>query len=143
MSTLDREQIKEIIPHREPMLLLDEVDELELGVKAHGWLNVTGDMFWSQGHFPDNPVMPGVLIVEALAQLGAVIMLSKPEFKGRIAYFGGIKSVRFRRKVVPGERLELTAQIEKVLGPAGTGVAKAYVNGELACNCELMFFIGD
>lgn len=140
---MNRDEIKQIIPHREPMLLLDEVDALETGKQAHGWLNVTDDMFWYQGHFPGNPVMPGVLIVESLAQLGAVIMLSKPENSGKIAYFGSIKSVRFRRKVLPGERLELSAVIEKVLGPAGTGLGKAYVNGELACSCELMFYIAD
>lgn len=140
---LDRDEIKKIIPHREPMLLLDGVDSLEPGAKATGFLNVTEDMFWCVGHFPGNPVMPGVLIVEAMAQLGAVIMLSKPEFAGRIAYFGGIKNARFRRKVVPGDRLDFEATIEKVLGPAGTGVTKAYVNGELACNCELTFFIGE
>lgn len=140
---LNRDDIKQIIPHREPMLLLDEVDMLEPGVKAHGWLNITDDMFWCRGHFPGNPVMPGVLMVESLAQLGAVIMLAQPEHKNKIAYFGGIKSAKFRRKVVPGDRLELSAEIERVLGPAGTGVVKAYVDGELACSCELMFYIGE
>ena len=140
---LDREAIKSIIPHREPMLLLDGVDELEPGVKAHGWLNITNDMFWCSGHFPGNAVMPGVLLVEAMAQLGAVVMLSCEEYRGKIAYFGGIRSARFRRKVIPGDRLELFTQIDKALGPVGAGSAKAFVNGELAAKCEITFFIGD
>ena len=113
MSTLTREEIKQIIPHREPMLLLDEVDELEPGDRAHGWLESSPRHVLVPGALPGNPVMPGVLQVEAMAQLGAVIMLSKPEYKGRIAYFGGIKNARFKRKVVPGDRLELSAQIDK------------------------------
>ena len=140
---LNRDDIMKIIPHREPMLLLDAVDGLEPGRHAEGHLDVTDDMFWCPGHFPGNPVMPGVLIVEAMAQLGAVIMLSTPEFTGRTAYFASIKSARFRRKVVPGERLRMTAEIGRVLGPAGTGLAKAYVGEELACDCEMMFYIGE
>ncbi len=140
---LNRDDVKQIIPHREPMLLLDGVETLEPGKRAEGHLDVTGDMFWCQGHFPGNPVMPGVLIVEAMAQLGAVIMLSTPEFAGRTAYFASIKSARFRRKVFPGEQLRMVAEIGRVLGPAGTGLAKAYVGEELACDCELMFYIGE
>ena len=140
---MNHEEIKQIIPHQEPMLLLDEVDTLEPGKEAHGWLNVNGDMFWCQGHFPGNAVMPGVLQVEAIAQLGAVIMLSQPEFQGRTAYFGGIKSAKFRRMVRPGDRLELHAQIDRVLGPAGLGSGKAWVNGEMACSCEIQFAIGE
>jgi 3-hydroxyacyl-[acyl-carrier-protein] dehydratase len=143
MGPLTREDIKQIIPHREPMLLVDEVDELVPGDRARGWLNITDDMFWCRGHFPGNPVMPGVLQVEALAQMGALIVLAKPENKGKTAYFGSIKNAKFKRKVLPGEKLELHAQITRVLGPAGTGEGKAYVNGELACACELMFYIGD
>ncbi len=140
---MNRDEIKAIIPHREPMLLLDEVDELTAGQTAHGWLQVTDDMFWCQGHFPGNAVMPGVLQVEALAQLGAVIVLSLPEFQGRTAYFGGIKAARFRRMVRPGDRLELAVEIKRILGPAGFGTGKAFVEGEPACDCDLQFVIGD
>ncbi len=140
---MNRDEIKTIIPHREPMLLLDEVDELTPGQTAHGWLQVTDDMFWCRGHFPGNAVMPGVLQVEALAQLGAVVVLSLPEFAGRTAYFGGIKAARFRRMVRPGDRLELTVVIKRILGPAGMGTAQALVDGESACDCDIQFVIGD
>ena len=140
---MNRDEIKAIIPHREPMLLLDEVDELTPGQTAHGWLQVTDDMFWCRGHFPGNAVMPGVLQVEALAQLGAVVVLSLPEFEGRTAYFGGIKAARFRRMVRPGDRLELTVVIKRILGPAGMGTAQALVDGEPACDCDIQFVIGD
>ncbi len=140
---LDREQIKAIIPHREPILLVDGVEELVPGGHAKGWLDVTDDMFWCVGHFPGNPVMPGVLIVESMAQLGAVVMLSCDTYRGKTAYFGGIKNARFRRKVLPGDRLTLETQIDRVLGPVGTGTGKAYVGDELAASCELSFFIGE
>lgn len=140
---LNRDQIKEIIPHREPMLLIDGVEELEPGQRGRGWLDVTGDMFWCQGHFPGNPVMPGVLIVESMAQIGAVVMLAHENYKGKTAYFGGIKNARFKRKVLPGDRLTLETQIDRVLGPVGNGSAKAWVGEELACSCEITFFIGE
>jgi 3-hydroxyacyl-[acyl-carrier-protein] dehydratase len=140
---LDRDQIKEIIPHREPMLLLDGVGELTPGADGKGWLDVTGDMFWCPGHFPGNAVMPGVLIVEAMAQLGAVVMLSHEKYRGKTAYFGGIQKAKFRRKVLPGDRLRLETRIERVLGPVGSGTAKAWVGEELACSCEITFYIGD
>lgn len=140
---LDREQIKTIIPHREPMLLIDGVEELIPGEHGRGWLDVTADMFWCAGHFPGNPVMPGVLIVESMAQLGAVVMLSHDSYRGKTAYFGGIKNARFRRKVFPGDRLTMETHIDRVLGPVGNGSAKAYVGDELACSCEITFFIGE
>jgi len=139
---LDREAVKEIIPHRDPFLLVDGVTDLKPGVSAEGFLDVNGDMFWVPGHFPDNPVMPGVLIVEAMAQMGAVIILSKEEMRGKTAYFGGIRKVRFRQKVYPGDRLMLKAQITKVKGPAGWGYGEAYVGEELAATAELTFAIG-
>jgi len=139
---LDRDAVKEILPHRDPFLLVDGVQELNPGVNAVGFLDVTDDMFWVPGHFPDNPVMPGVLIVEAIAQMGALIVLSKEEMRGKTAYFGGIRKVRFRQKVRPGDRLILKAQITKVKGPAGMGYGEAYVGDALAATAELTFAIG-
>lgn len=138
---LDREAVKAIIPHRDPFLLVDRVEEYEPGVSAVGYLDVTDDAFWVPGHFPDYVVMPGVLIVEALAQAGAVALLSLPENQGRIAFFAGIDKVRFKRQVRPGDSLRLECRITKRRGPIGFGTAEASVDGELACSGELMFAI--
>lgn len=138
---LDREAIKQIIPHREPFLLVDRVEEMVPGERAVGYLDVTAEMFWVPGHFPEYAVMPGVLIVEALAQVGSVAMLALPENKGKIGFFGGIDKVRFKRQVVPGDTLRLECAITKRRGPIGFGEAAAYVGDELACSGELMFAI--
>ena len=140
---LDREQIKSIIPHRDPFLLVDRIESCEPGVSAIGYLDVTNDMFWVPGHFPDYAVMPGVLIVEACAQVGAVALLSLPANAGRIALFAGIDKVRFKRQVRPGDTLRLECAITKLRGPIGFGTARAFVGDELACSGELMFAIKD
>ena len=138
---LDRDAIKAIIPHREPFLLVDRVEEMVPGERAVGYLDVTPEMFWVPGHFPDYAVMPGVLIVEALAQVGSVALLALPENKGKIGFFGGIDGVRFKRQVRPGDTLRLECEIKKRRGPIGFGEGKAYVGDELACSGELMFAI--
>lgn len=135
-------EIKEIIPHRYPFLLIDKVEDILDKDKVVGYKNVTVNEPFFQGHFPSEPVMPGVLIVEAMAQLGAVAMLSREEFKGKTAYFAGIEKVRFKRKVVPGDRLKLEVEIVKMKGSIGIGKALATVDGEKACSGELMFSIG-
>jgi len=135
-------EIQEIIPHRYPFLLVDKVEELEPGKRAVGYKNVTINEYFFQGHFPEEPVMPGVLQIEALAQLGAIALLSTDEFKGKIAYFGGINKAKFRRKVVPGDVLKLEIEIVKMKGPAGIGKAIATVDGEKAVECEIMFAVG-
>lgn len=138
---LNREQIMEIIPHRDPFLLIDEITELVPGQRAVGIKRLTGREDWFRGHFPDYPVMPGVLIVEALAQTGAVVILGMPENKGKIAFFAGIDKLRFKRQVLPGEEIRLECEIIKVKGPVGKGAARATVNGELAVQGELMFAV--
>lgn len=137
----DKAAIEAIIPHRHPFLLLDRIEEYEPGVSAVGVLDVTPEMFWVPGHFPEYAVMPGVLIVEALAQAGAVALLSVPENQGKLAFFAGIDKVRFKRQVVPGDSVRLECRITKTRGPIGFGEARASVNGELACSGELMFAI--
>ncbi|MFD3155427.1 3-hydroxyacyl-ACP dehydratase FabZ [Haloimpatiens sp. FM7330] len=140
--SLNIKQIMEIIPHRYPFLLVDKIEDLEPGVRAVGYKNVTMNEYFFQGHFPNEPVMPGVLIIEALAQVGAVALLSMEEFKGKTGYFGGINKARFRRKVVPGDILKLEVEIIKRRGPMGIGKAVATVNGEKAAEGELTFAIG-
>ena len=142
MSLLNTQQIMEIIPHRQPMLLIDTIEELEPGIRAVGKKCVTYNEPFFAGHFPQEPVMPGVLIIEALAQVGAVAVLSCEEFKGKTAYFGGINSAKFKRKVVPGDVLTLELEIIRRKGPIGVGSAKAYVDGKVAVIAELTFAIG-
>ena len=139
---LNIKQIMEIIPHRNPFLLIDKIEELEPGEKAIGYKNVTMNENFFQGHFPGEPVMPGVLIVEALAQTGAVAILSLDEYKGKIAYFAGINNLRFKKKVIPGDTLKLEVEITKRKGPVGIGSAKATVDGQIAVTGELTFAIG-
>lgn len=139
---LDITEIKKIIPHRYPMLLIDRVEELIPGEKAVAKRNVTINEELFNGHFPGNPVMPGVLIVEALAQTGAVALLSLPEFKGKTAYFGGIKSAKFRKVVRPGDSLRLEVTLEKIRNNVGLGKAVATIDGKKACTAELTFMIG-
>lgn len=142
MSLYTAKEIMEIIPHRYPFLLIDTIEELEPGVRAVGKKCVSMNEPYFQGHFPGNPVMPGVLIIEALAQVGAVAILSQPEWKGRTAYFAGIDGVKFKQKVVPGDVLTLEMEIIKVKGPVGVGKAVATVDGKIAARGELTFAIG-
>ncbi len=139
---MDIKEIMSIIPHRYPFLLIDRVTNVEKGKKAQGIKNVTMNEYFFQGHFPEEPVMPGVLIVEALAQLGAVAILSLEEFKGKIPYFAGINSVKFRKKVIPGDRLILEVEIVKLRANFGIGKICAKVEGEVACEGEILFAIG-
>ena len=135
-------EIEEIIPHRHPFLLIDCVEELEPGKRAVGYKCVTFQEDFFRGHFPQEPVMPGVLVIEALAQVGAVAVLSLDENKGKTAYFGGINSAKFKKKIVPGDKLRLETEIIKQKGPVGVGKATATVDGKVAVVAELTFIIG-
>lgn len=142
MSVLNTKEIMEIIPHRHPFLLVDTIEELEAGVRAVGKKCVTYDEYYFRGHFPNEPVMPGVLIIEALAQVGAVCILSCEQFKGKTAYFGGINQCRFKRKVVPGDVLLLEVELIKQKGPVAIAKAVATVEGKVAASAELTVAIG-
>ena len=142
MSVMSIQEIKEIIPHRNPMLLVDRIEELEEGKRVVAKKNVTINEPFFQGHFPHEPVMPGVLIVEAMAQAGAVALLSLPDFRGKTAYFGGLDKAKFRKKVTPGDTLILEVEILKVKSAAGIGKGIAYVDGKKVAEAELTFMIG-
>jgi 3-hydroxyacyl-[acyl-carrier-protein] dehydratase len=136
---MNKEEIKAVIPHREPFLLIDEVTELEPGKRVVALKHVSADEYYFKGHFPDQPVMPGVLQVESLAQAGAVCVLSLPEHRGKIAYFGAIDRVKFRGMVVPGDELRLEVNLENLRSRGGKGIAAAYKGDKLVCSCEITF----
>ncbi len=138
---LNKEEIKKIIPQREPFLMIDEVETFTPGESCIAYKNVSEDEYYFKGHFPGNPIMPGVLMVEALAQTGAVAILSMEENRGKNALFGGVNNLKFKRQVIPGDKLKLEVKIIKKKGPIGIGEAIATVDGKIAVKGELTFAI--
>lgn len=139
---MDINAIMDVLPHRHPFLLVDRILEVEDGKRVVGIKNVTANEPFFQGHFPGYPVMPGVLIIEAMAQVGAVAILRLPAYAGRIPFFAGIDGARFRRPVRPGDRLRLEAEVVKIKGTVGKSKARAFVDDQLVAEAELMFAIG-
>ena len=139
---LNSNQIEEILPHRYPFLMVDKITDYEPGKWAKGIKCISANEMQFMGHFPGKHVMPGVLLVEALAQVGAIALLTMEENKGKVVFFGGIKNARFRQQVVPGDVVEMECELEKMVGPVGFGKATAKVNGKVAVSAEISFAVG-
>jgi 3-hydroxyacyl-[acyl-carrier-protein] dehydratase len=133
----------EVLPHRPPFLFVDSILALEPGVSAIGQWRLTGDEWFFAGHFPGRPTLPGVLMCEAIAQVGAIAVLTDPKFAGKLPLFGGLDGARFRRQVQPGDTLELTVELQRMSARAGKGHGRASLRGETACECDLMFVLVD
>mgnify|MGYP000400644586 FL=1 len=133
----------DLITHRDPFIFVDEITELTPGVSASTTWKLTGSEWFFAGHFPGRPTLPGVLMCEAIAQTGALAIVSDPKFAGKLPLFGGLDGARFRRQVVPGDTLEISANIGRMSARAGKGTGVAKVNGEIACECELLFVVVD
>ena len=142
-STLNVTEIQKILPHRYPFLFIDRIEKFVPGVSAVGFKQVTINDYFFQGHFPSHPVMPGVLIIEAMAQVGGVIMLSKPENMNKIAYFMSIDSAKFRQPVMPGDELRLEVEVRKIRARTGQCAGSAYVGDKLVCEAEVKFAVVD